>query len=188
MSLQKVASRYAQSLIDLAIEQNSLDKVREDMLFLQQVCHVSREFVNLLRNPVVHADKKVKILEKVGAGRMTPIIASFVRLLINKGREEYLPEIIDAFLDQYNNLKDIHTLKLTTAVEVGEGVRQALKDKIRQDLGLDKTVLQTAVNADLVGGFTLEFDGKMVDASIAKDLRDVRKEFTLNYYVPKLSK
>ena len=58
----RLAGRYAKSLIDLATEQNSLDKVYEDMLYLQSVCKQSRDFVTLMRSPVIVADKKNAIL------------------------------------------------------------------------------------------------------------------------------
>jgi F-type H+-transporting ATPase subunit delta len=187
MSL-RVASRYSQALIDLALEQDSLEQVREDMLYLKEVCKVSREFLNLLRSPVVSGDKKTKILEKIAAGRIGPLTLSFANLLIRKGREGDLPEVIDAFLEQYNVLKDIHTLKLTTSVAVSEEIKQKIKDKVKEVLGLDKTVLDASVDEDLIGGFTLEFDGKMVDASIARELKIIHKQFTENVYVPKLFK
>ena len=180
----RVTGRYAKSLIDLAVEKNSLEQVHQDVLFLQQVCRVSRDFVLMLSSPVINPDKKLKVLEKVGAGRISPLTSAFNALLVRKGREGELPGILDAFIEQYNQIMDIHTVKLTTAALVGEGVQNELKEKIRQDLGLTKVVLETGVNADLIGGFTLEFDGKMVDASVAKELNDIRKQFTQNAYIP----
>jgi F-type H+-transporting ATPase subunit delta len=187
--MSKVDPRYAKALIDLALEKDSLDQVRQDMSFLQMVCDQSRAFVNVLRSPIINADKKINIIDAVGRdGKVSELTLSFAHLLVKKGREGDLPDIISAFIDQYNQLKDIHTLKLTTAVPVSSGVEDALKDKLRTDLGIDKVIMETSVNADLIGGFTLEFDGKMVDVSIARDLRQLRQDFTQNIYVPKLFK
>ena len=44
----RLASRYAKSLIDLALEKGELEKVFADMQWLQQVIKGSRDFVNLL--------------------------------------------------------------------------------------------------------------------------------------------
>jgi F-type H+-transporting ATPase subunit delta len=38
----------------------------------------------------------------------------------------------------------------------------------------------------LVGGFILEMQGKLVDASILRDLKDVKKQFQNNDYIQKL--
>lgn len=182
----RLTGRYAKSLIDLAQEQNSLERTQQDILFLQQVCRVSRDFVNVLLSPVINADKKLKILELVGAKQLSPLTIAFNTLLVRKGRESELPGIIDAFLEQYNQIKGIHTVRLTTAASIGEDVQEALRSKIRKEASLENVVLETEVNESLIGGFTLEFDGKMVDASIARDLRDVQKQFAQNAYIPVL--
>ena len=182
----RLTGRYAKSLIDLAIEKNSLEQVHQDVLYLQQVCRASRDFVAVLRSPVISPDKKIRILEQVGADRVGPLTSAFNALLVRKGRETELVGIIEAFLEQYNRIKGIHKVKLTTASEVGEAMQNSLRHKISQDLHLDKVVLETGVNEALIGGFTLEFDGKMVDASIARELKDIQKQFTQNAYIQKI--
>ncbi|HTJ13489.1 MAG TPA: ATP synthase F1 subunit delta [Dinghuibacter sp.] len=184
----RLATRYAKALIDLAVEKNSLEEVRADMLYWQAVCQASRDLVNMLRSPVINGDKKLAVLQKIGQGHLGTFTGAFFALLIRKGRENDLPEIIDAFLEQYNVLKGIHTVRLTTAAEVGDSVRQTLQERLKTDLSLDKVVLETVVDPSLIGGFTMEFDGKMVDASIARDLRDIRKQFSDNTYIAKISK
>jgi F-type H+-transporting ATPase subunit delta len=184
----RVAGRYAKALMDLAVEKNSLETVYQDMLYLQEVCRVSRDFVNVLLSPVIHSDKKLRILELVGSSHLGPMTLAFGGLLIRKGRENEFPEVIEAFIGQYNVRMGIHIVKLTTALAVGQDVQDVLKDKIKKDLSLQNVVLEAVVDEDLIGGFTLEFDGKMVDASIARDLSDIRRQFTQNSYVPEVFK
>ena len=62
MSNSRVASRYAKSLLDLAVEKQQLEPVYNDMLYLQDLTKQSRDFLNLLRSPVLKADTKVYIL------------------------------------------------------------------------------------------------------------------------------
>ena len=54
----RLAGRYAKSLVDISKEQNQLEKVYEDMLTLQSINKGSRDFLTLLRSPVVPSDKK----------------------------------------------------------------------------------------------------------------------------------
>ena len=44
----RLASRYAKSLIDLALEKGELEKIFEDMQWLQQVIKGSRDFAQSL--------------------------------------------------------------------------------------------------------------------------------------------
>jgi F-type H+-transporting ATPase subunit delta len=182
----RLAGRYAKSLIDLAIERNELDAVYHDMQFLNSACKGSREFVVILRSPVIPGDKKQKIVEAVTNGRVSELTASFIRLLISKAREEFLPEIAFAAVDQYNAIKNIHRVKLTTAETIGDDVKQSIVSKIKGETALQNVELETVVNPELVGGFVLEFNNNLVDASIARDLRDIKKQFSQNIYIQQI--
>lgn len=179
----RLAARYAKSLVDLATERGQLEVVYKDMLYLQAVCKSNPDFVSLLRSPVIKADKKQAILEAVTKTDIGELTAAFNRLMTNKSREEYLPEVVNAFIDQYNLLKNIHKVKLTTAQPLSEDVKQDILGKIKSETALQNIELETAVEDKLIGGFVLEFNNNLVDASIARDLRDIKKQFQQNIYV-----
>jgi F-type H+-transporting ATPase subunit delta len=140
--------------------------------------------VSLLQSPIITADKRNAVLEAITAGKVTEITSSFNRLLVKKGREFELPEIVEAYIEQYNAIKGIHKVKLTTAVEISEELKKSIIEKAVKETGVASVELETKVNADLIGGFVLEFNNKLVDASIARDLRDIKKQFSKNLYVP----
>lgn len=182
----RLAGRYAKSLLDLSIEQNSLEAVYADMLLLQSLIRGNKDLVALLRSPVVSADKKEKIIAAITEGRVTPLTAAFNRLLILKGRESSLPEIAVAFVNQYKAMKNIHTVKLTTAVPVSDTVKNAIVDRIRATSDMQIIELETVVDENLIGGFTLQAGDKLVDASIAADLKAISRQFENNDFMYKL--
>jgi len=156
------------------------------MLFLQQAFRSSRELLVMIKSPVIKADKKDKVLGAIMAGKVSVITATFNKLLLSKGREFYLPEIITAFIDQYKEYKGIHMVKLTTAVPVGEELKKSIMDKISADKHLKNIELVTSVNEDLIGGFVLEIGDELVDASIAFDLKNIKKQFQNNDFIYKI--
>jgi F-type H+-transporting ATPase subunit delta len=179
----RLAGRYAKSLIGLAIEKNQLEQVYNDMLFLQAATKQSREFVSLIKSPVIKADKKIAILDAVTAGRVSELTTAFNRLLINKGREAGLPEIITAFIEQYKAHKGIHTVKLTTAMPVSPAVESAIIEKVKSETALQNVEMETAVDASLIGGFVLELGDTLVDASVAYDLKKIKSQFMKNDFI-----
>lgn len=179
----RLAGRYAKSLIDLAIEKDQLETVYKDMLFLQSVCKNSRDFVSLLKSPVIKADKKLAIFESLAAGQLSEMTAGFNRLLITKGRESNLPEIITAFIEQYKRHKGIHTVLLTTAHPVSDALKQEIIDQVQRQSGMGNIDLKTVVNEDLIGGFKLEIGDTLVDASILYDLNKIRTQFLNNDFI-----
>lgn len=182
----RLAARYAKSLIDLANERNQVEPVYNDMQYLQALCKESRDFLMLLRSPVVKADKKNAIVDTVTKGNIGEITTAFTRLLINKGREAYLPEVIVAFIDQYKKQKGIHTVKLTTAVPVTEEVKKQIIGQVQTQTNLANIDLNATVNEDIIGGFVLEIGDTLIDASIAYDLNKIKAQFMNNDFIYKI--
>ena len=179
----RLANRYAKSLVDLAIEKNQLEAVYADMKFLQAVCQSSREFVNLLRSPIIQLDKKRAIIKAITDGKVSDITSLFNNLLVSKGREGDLPEIVEAFIDQYNDLKGIHKVKITTAVELSDELKNAIIEKVKSTQNFDTVELEAKVNPALIGGIMLEFNNNLIDATVLRDLKDVKKQFSKNIYI-----
>ncbi|MEY3055838.1 MAG: synthase subunit delta, partial [Bacteroidota bacterium] len=46
--------------------------------------------------------------------------------------------------------------------------------------------LTTKTDESLIGGFVLEFNNNLVDASIARDLKDIKKQFLNNEFISKI--
>ena len=183
MSNPRLADRYAKSLVDLSIEKNQLDAVRADMLYIQAVCKASRDFLNMLKSPIIKADQKEKIVSAVINGKVSELTTLFSNLLVKKGRESDLPEIANAFIQQYNKLKGIHQVKLITAAPVSDELKKSIEASVQKANNFATVELEALVDEKLIGGFVLEFDNKQVDASIASDLRAIRKQFMENQFV-----
>jgi F-type H+-transporting ATPase subunit delta len=179
----RLAHRYAKSLIDLSTQKNQLETVYADMKLLQSICKSNKDFVSVLQSPIIHHTKKIKIIETVLTTHISDLSGLFLKLLVSKGREFELPEIVISFIDQYNSIKGIHKVKLTTAVVLSEEIKTSIANKAAKEGGLGKVELDVHVDESLIGGFVLEFNNNLVDASIARDLRDIRKQFNKNIYV-----
>ena len=186
MNNPRLAGRYAKSLLDLAIEQKQLDAVYDDIKFLRSICKSNPDFVALLKSPVIKVDKKEKIIESITNGKVNSLTSLFIQLLVRKSRESNLPEIVNAFIEQHNKLKDIHHVKITTAVSMSAETEQVILSKVRSNTPIQNIELETHVEDELIGGFKLEVGGKLVDATILRDLNDVKKQFKNNEYIQQL--
>ncbi len=180
MSVSRIANRYAKSLIDLSVEQKVLDKVHAEVLDLAQLLRDSRDLYSLAKSPIVKEDKKLSIFTTLLQGQISDLTMAFLRIVIQKKREPHLMEILQSFVDQYNVIKEITPVKLTTATAVNASFEQAVIELMQQQFGKKTIELTTTVNTDIIGGFTLEFDGQRLDASVASQLAGLRKEFHKN--------
>lgn len=182
----RLASRYAKSLLDLALERGQLETVYADMQYLRDLVRSSRDLAVMLKSPVISSDKKQAVINAVTAGNISELTLAFTRLLIAKHREGELIEIIPAFLSQYRRHKGIHTVKLTTAAPISEETKQRILAKVRSASAIELIELETAINPDLIGGFVLQTGDQLVDASIAHELKAIGRQFEKNDFIYKI--
>jgi len=183
MQNPRLASRYAKSLLELAVEQNNLDSTLSDMQLLAAICQQSRDFLNMLRSPIIKADKKQHIVDAVVGQNIGLLTKAFMSLLINKGREANFDEIAEAFISQYKELKNIRTVKLTTAVPVNDTVKASIIRQLLGNIPQNEIDLKTDVDPSLIGGFVVEMEDKLIDASVRRDLNNIKSQFTKNLHV-----
>jgi F-type H+-transporting ATPase subunit delta len=186
MNNPRLAGRYAKSLIDLAKELNQVDIVCTDMKFVQSICKSNPDFVSVLRSPIIKPGTKEKIIESITTGRVNITTSSFIRLLVRKGRETNLPEIANAYIEQFNTLRNIHRLKIITAGPISDDLKNDIVGSVKASTSFQNIEVETAIKEELIGGYVLEMEGALIDASILKDLKDIKKQFMDNQYIHKL--
>jgi F-type H+-transporting ATPase subunit delta len=179
----RLATRYAKSLIDLAIEKNQLEEVYADMQWLSGVSKSNRDFVNLLRSPVVKGETKQKVLAAVTEGKISAMTAGFNRLLVAKGRESNLPEISEAFIKSYKVKKEIQTVRLITATTISESLKNEIIDQVKKSGDFKHVELEEKIDESLIGGFVLQVGDKLIDASVLYDLKNISKQFENNDFI-----
>jgi F-type H+-transporting ATPase subunit delta len=106
--------------------------------------------------------------------------------MIRKSRESYLPEVVTAFIKQYKANKNIYSVKLTTASGLSEELKSAIVKQVQATTEMQNIELETVVNEALIGGFVLQAGDKLIDASIAYDLKNIAKQFDNNDFIYKI--
>jgi F-type H+-transporting ATPase subunit delta len=185
MSGIRIASRYAKSLLDLCIEKGQLDAAKADMVMLKGIMDESRDLRMMLSSPVVKADKKVDILHKLFDGKLNAITMGFITLLTRKGRESYLPEIVNSFLNQLRKHQGVTVAEVTSAVALDAGTRAKMLDAATNLAG-GQVDLVEKVDTSLIGGFVLKVGDKQIDSAIANRIKALKREFAENPYIAEM--
>jgi len=179
----RVASRYVKSLLDLAVEQGSLDKVDQDMQLFSKVCTENRSFALMLKSPVIRHDKKRDILESLFKGKVTNLSMSIFDIITKKNREPLLPAIAKEFHNAYNVHKNIGKASVTTATPLDAKLKAEIEAIAVKLSNKGQVELTQKVDKDLIGGFILNVGDKQIDASIKNKLKSLKIKFNENPYV-----
>ncbi|MBK8701887.1 MAG: ATP synthase F1 subunit delta [Saprospiraceae bacterium] len=183
MSVNRIATRYAKSLLDLAVDQQVLDAVKGDVeLFARMI--ENRDLYLLLKSPIINATKKESVFKVLFGDRFNKLTMAFFNIVLKKGREMYLPEIGKEFMAQYKQLIGLTTVTIVTATPMDAGNLAQIKSKLMSSNETAKDVeLLTKVDANIIGGFVLEIGDKLFDNSIAHKLKQIRKSLSNKDFV-----
>ncbi|MCF8230597.1 MAG: ATP synthase F1 subunit delta [Bacteroidales bacterium] len=175
MKNKRIAQRYAKAIFDLALEQNVFEQTNKDMQYLRELSQV-KEYRNMLKNPIVPVDKKQSTSKTLLDNKVGELTIAFVSLIIRKERSYALPGIAEAFVEMYNTYKKILPVNIHTAVPINSKIRERVIEKIKEQTFSEEVLLNENVDEDLLGGFILRYKDKLYDASVKRQLSEMRKE------------
>lgn len=181
MSERSVASRYAKSILDLAVETNVLEAVYQDMIDFLGTCKSSPALQTLLKNPIIPLDKKQSVLMAVFGEKFTELTRSFFQIMIRKERAEIILPAAAEFITQYNFRKKIVIAEITTAVPLSAELETQLLAKVKE-LHAGEIEVRKLVDPEIIGGFILRVEDKQFDSSFRKKLADLKKELVDSSY------
>ena len=176
MSEVRAAYRYALSLLSVAEELKTLDKVSSDVDYLEKLIKESREFSLFLKSPVVSKEKKKVTLRTILHDRVSKLTYDFLLLLLSKDREGLLPEIIDRFYrlrDESLGILDVNT---RSAVAFTKAQEKELTDQLER-VTKKQIRLKNIIDPSLKGGFSVQFDDTVWDASVRHQLETILRWF-----------
>jgi len=169
-----VARRYALALLELAEEQGVLDRVADDLKALKSMIGESGDLRRLLRSPLFgRAQQEAAIgavLEKAGAGDLT---GKFVSVVAANRRLFALSAMIEAYLAELACKRGEVTARVTSAQPLSDAQSQALIEALKRAAG-SKVTVESAVDADLLGGLVVRVGSRMIDASLKTKLMKLR--------------
>jgi F-type H+-transporting ATPase subunit delta len=180
MSAEKLALRYAKALFSEATSTGSTDAIYADMELIRATLKASRDLKAMFKSPVIQTHKKLVITSQVFGGKINAVTEQFLQMLISQSREAFLPEVIKAFFKLYNESKGITEVTVTTATELDAENEQKIEKFIKSQSGFPNIRIHKKTDPSIIGGFIVDFGGKLYDNSIRYKLNKVTKELSLN--------
>jgi F-type H+-transporting ATPase subunit delta len=177
MNQSKIPVRYAKALFLLGKEKGILDSLSKEVGLLADFFVKTPFLMPWLRSPIMKMDEKKILLRRQFEGKVSPVIFKFTDLVINQKRERFFPDIFRNFLDFHKADAGIKTIILTTAMHVDKEIKQKISQRYTREDSLEHE-LQTRVKPSIIGGFMIQVDDVLYDATIATEIKRLNKELT----------
>lgn len=169
-----LAKRYAKALVEIGQANNSLEKYGEDLANLSQLMATSRDFREVLINPVFTKEDKKKlaglILQNAEAD---PMVINFLNVLIDRKRVDQLEGIEKAYRAKVDALQGITRGEVTSAEPIADKDLNKVVDALSRISG-KKVIITTKVEPMLIGGLVAKVGDMVLDGTIRTQLNQLK--------------
>jgi F-type H+-transporting ATPase subunit delta len=172
-----ISQRYAKALLQYAEEEKQADAVYAEAKAVTLAYRHASQLRTILANPFVPKAEKQKLLLLLAGSNPSKTLSRFVELIIRNEREKSFERIIRRYLDLYRQKNNIHSAKLTSALELDGAIEKRLLNAMQKTIGGSLEV-EKNVDSDILGGFVFEVDSLRWDASLSRQLQEIRKELS----------
>ncbi len=171
----KLEKVYADALFELAVEDNTLDTVADEMEAVSGIMNENMDFVKLLSAPTVPDKDKKSMISKAFEGRISETVFNFMNVLCDNGRIKYFTAIAQQFKDMYNEKNGILEVIVTTTMPLSDNLREKLILKLEK-ISSKRIQLVEKIDTSIMGGIVLNYNNTQIDASVKKRLDTMRQQ------------
>jgi ATP synthase F1 delta subunit len=172
--MEEIAQVYARSLFEVAMEQDKLDELRQQLGEFADALHDNRDLQVFLFSPYFSTEEK-----KDGLGRAVtdadPVFMNFLEALLERHRMPAVFRIRARFDELWEEENKLLPVEVTSAIELDERTVANIGDRIGEQTGR-KVELSAKVDPDIVGGIVLRVGNSVLDASIRNRLEKLRRQ------------
>lgn len=170
-----IARRYARALLDLSAESGRTDAVAEQLGALVRAVEGNPELGDVLVNPAFTREQRQRVVEAlVAAVQADPVLANGLRLLVDRNRLVYLPDIARAFHDMADARAGRVRGRVTSAVALSQDALTRLSAAL-QGATQRQVVLEAKVDPAVLGGVAAQVGGTLYDGTLRTQLEQMRR-------------
>lgn len=170
-----VARRYAQALYEEAEAAGHTAAVDEDVAFIHASMKEAHDLAVALSSPVIPREKKLNVVRALFGERVRPLTLRFLELIVDKGREESIGAILQAYRDLRDRQEGIVEAHARTAQPLGETERAHLVEAIERMTG-KRVRLDVTRDPALIGGVVIRVGDTVYDGSVRHQLASLREQ------------
>ena len=190
----KIANPYSEALLQLGLNLYLKEKNTDTQVFFQIIFDMENLLTLLkltpvlekyLSNPLIPDNDKKNVLEKCFTKKTSNTTKNFLMLLVDKKRIGFLQTIIQTFLNKAYNFVCLKFVEVYSAYPLNKEQKEQLVEKLKILLGPEFTTSKVyyskinvtfRVDKEILGGFIIKVDSKIIDLSLRGELECLAKQ------------
>ena len=173
-----ISGTYGEALFELAVEEDRLDSLAEEIQTLRQILSENDDLEKLMNHPKIVKEEKIATLENIFKGRIKDELVGLLRMLVEKDHFNDTTAVLEYFIEQAKEYKHIGTAYVTTVMTLGEIQKANLVEKLLATTDYVEFEMHYEVDPSLIGGMVVRIKDRVVDSSIKSKLATLSSELS----------
>ena len=170
-----VGDRYAESLFDLAKEENKVTQYLDDIKLVGEVLDSDPQIVQFFNHVLIENDKKIQLLDQSFKGNVDQYVLNFLKLLVQSRRIRYIDDIVKSYINLSNQYLGIEEGMIYTPYELTDQQIQDIEKAISQKEN-KKVTLKVSIDPSLLGRIKVQIANRIYDGTIKNKVEMLKKE------------
>jgi len=166
--MTETARQYALAVFQLALEKDALKQIGDCFVLYKDF--ENPDYRPVFTNPRLSKSERKSLVNEVVKDES---YLSFLQVLIDNDRFDLLPAIRLEFENLVREMGNIMKVKVVSRDPLTQNNKERLKRKLESEYRR-QIELEEATDPKIIAGFRLEYDGKITDQTINRQLEDLK--------------
>ena len=172
--MNEASKEYGTALFMLALEVGAKKEYFDALEGVKAIFEENSQYLDMLASPSIPVTERLSAIDTAFGENLPEHVLSFLKLMCEKGRIAELFTALQEYFTLYEESEKILPAKITSAIELTEDEKSRLISKLENTHSC-KINPEYITDTSLIGGITVEIDGKILDGSIRHKLREVKE-------------
>ncbi len=170
-----IEKTYGQALFDLSLEEDKVNAYADELMIIKDAIAKNPELLVLLNHPRISREDKMQVMKNCLEGRASDSVTGFFVTVIQAGRQQYIPGMIDYFLDAVKKYQHIGVADVTSACALSDVQKAAVEKRLLETTDNVAYEIHYHVDPELIGGMVIRIGDKVADNSIRTKINTLTK-------------
>lgn len=170
-----VSESYARAMFELSTQAGTADAIGSELNQVASLLVEQPDLAALFSHQTIDRKRRAATVEKLFKGRVSPNVLNLLLVLNRKGRLGNLAGIAQAYDALAKAQRGEVDVEVQTAQPLSASQLDLMASRISGVLG-SKALLTQKVNGSLIGGLKIRIGDKLIDGSVATQLRRMARQ------------
>lgn len=172
---KQVDTTYGNALFELALEENKLDTLYEEVVALIDILKENEELLKLLAHPHINKDEKKKVVASSFDGKISDELTGLISMIVEKDHATNLIDTFLYFVKLVKKEKNIGVASVTSAVTLSDSQKSDIEKRLIETTSYNTVEVCYQVDESLIGGLVIRIEDRVVDSSIKTKIEAISK-------------